>query len=55
MLAQFEAQAPPRKRKGNRPPGQAALAEARRLREGSAADAVVVDLASYAEAAQVAR
>jgi len=55
VLAQFEAQAPPRKRKGNRPPGQAALAEARRLREGSAADAVVVDLASYAEAAQVAR
>ncbi|HZJ28718.1 MAG TPA: DDE-type integrase/transposase/recombinase [Solirubrobacterales bacterium] len=55
VLDQFSTGAAPRQRKANRPPGQAALAEARRLREGSAADAVVVDLAAYAEAAEVAR
>lgn len=43
------------KRKANRPPGEAARIEARRLKEGSAADAVVVDLAAYAKAAEVAR
>ena len=37
------------------PPGERALAEARRLKEGSAAAAVVVDLAAYAAAAEVAR
>lgn len=55
VLAQFATGAAPRRRKANRPPGEAALAEARRLREGSAADAVVVDLAAYAAAAEVAR
>ncbi len=55
VLAQFSTGGAPPKRKANRPPGQAALAEARRLREGSAADAVVVDLATYAAAAEVAR
>jgi len=55
VLAQFSTGAAGPKRKANRPPGEAALAEARRLREGSAADAVVVDLATYAEAAEVAR
>jgi len=55
VLAQFSTGAPARRRKANRPPGQRALAEARRLKEGSAADAVVVDLAAYAEAAEVAR
>lgn len=55
VLAQFHTGRPAHKRKRNRPPGEAALAEARRLREGSAADAVVVDLAAYAEAAEVAR
>jgi transposase len=55
VLAQFSTGAAPRQRKANRPPGEAALAEARRLQEGSAADAVVVDLAAYAEAAEVAR
>lgn len=55
VLAQFQTGAPARKRKANRPPGEAALAEARRLRDGSAADAVVVDLAAYAAAAEVAR
>lgn len=55
ILAQFSTGAQARPRKANRPPGPAALAEARRLREGSAADAVVIDLAAYAEAAEVAR
>ena len=55
VLEQFSTGAAPPKRKANRPPGEAALAEARKLREGSAADAVVVDLAAYAEAAEVAR
>lgn len=55
VLAQFSTGAPARRRKANRPPGEAALAEARRLKEGSAADAVVVDLAAYAKAAEVAR
>jgi len=55
VLAQFSTGAPPRRRKANRPPGEAALAEARRLKEGSAADAVIVDLAAYAKAAEVAR
>ncbi len=55
VLAQFSTGAAPRGRKANRPPGEAALAEARRLKEGSGAAAVVVDLAAYAEAAQVAR
>ena len=55
VLDQFSTGAAPRKRKANRPPGEAALAEARRLKQGSAATAVVVDLAAYAEAAQVAR
>jgi transposase len=41
-------------RKANRPPGQAALAEAARLR-GHTADAVVVDLEAYARIASVAR
>lgn len=55
VLAQFSTGQAPRKRKANRPPGEEAIAEARRLREGSAADAVVVDLAAYARAAEVAR
>ncbi len=55
VLDQFSTGATTRKRKANRPPGEAARAEARRLKEGSAADAVVVDLAAYAEAAEVAR
>jgi len=55
VLAQFSTGAAPRKRKANRPPGEAAQAEARKLKEGSAADAVVIDLAAYAEAAEVAR
>lgn len=42
------------RRKATRPPGEAALAAAARLR-GSGADAVVVDLERYAEAARVAR
>lgn len=55
VLEAFAAERKPRARKRNRPPGEAAQAEARRLREGSAADAVVVDLSAYAEAAEVAR
>jgi len=55
VLAQFSTGAAARKRKANRPPGEAAIAEARRLKQGSAADAVVVDLAAYAKAAEVAR
>lgn len=55
VLTQFSAGRPAGRRKRNRPPGEAALAEARRLREGTAAEAVVVDLAAYAEAAEVAR
>lgn len=42
------------RRKQNRPPGEAAKAAAARLR-GESADAVVVDLERYAEAARVAR
>ncbi|HEV2773620.1 MAG TPA: hypothetical protein VGV57_12495 [Thermoleophilaceae bacterium] len=41
-------------RKQNRPPGEAARAAAARL-EGAGAEAVVVDLERYAEAARVAR
>ena len=41
-------------RKANRPPGERARAEAARL-SGEGADAVVVDLERYAEAARVAR
>ena len=55
VLARLSTGASPRRRKANRPPGEAALAEARRLKQGSAADAVVVDLAAYAKAADVAR
>jgi len=55
VLAQFSTGQAPRKRKANRPPGEAALAEARRLKQGTAADAVVIDLAAYAQAAEVAR
>ncbi len=55
VLAQFSTATGARRRKANRPPGERALAEARRLREGSAAAAVVVDLAAYAAAAEVAR
>lgn len=55
VLGQFEIGRAPHKRKANRPPGETAQAEARRLKEGSAADAVIVDLAAYAEAAEVAR
>lgn len=53
VLAQFSTRrACPRK--ANRPPGEAALAEAAKLR-GAGGEAVVVDLAEYAAAAQVAR
>lgn len=55
VLAQFSTGAATPKRKANRPPGEVARAEASRLKEGSAADAVVVDLAAYAKAAEVAR
>lgn len=55
VLGQFEVGQAPRKRKANRPPGDAARAEAKRLREGSATDAIVIDLAAYAEAAELAR
>lgn len=55
VLAQFSTGGPARKRKANRPPGDAARAEAMRLRQASAADRVTVDLASYAKVAEVAR
>jgi hypothetical protein len=55
VLAQFRSGGPAHKRKRNRPPGEAALAEARRLAQDTAADQVVIDLAAYAEAAEVAR
>ncbi len=55
VLAQFSTGAAPRKRKANLPPGDAARAEATRLRQGSAADEVKVDLGSYAKVAEVAR
>ena len=55
VLAQFQAGARPRRKKANRPPGEAALAEARRLGEAGGAEAVVVDLGAYAQVAQVAR
>jgi hypothetical protein len=55
VLAQFSVGAAPRKRKANRPPGERAKAEARRLREESAADQVTVDLSAYAKVAEVAR
>ena len=55
VLAQFSTGAAPRKRKANRPPGEAALVEAKRLKAGGSADAVVIDLAAYAAAAEVAR
>lgn len=55
VLEQFGQARKPRQRKRNRPPGEAAKAEARRLREGQAAEAVVVDLASWADAAEAAR
>lgn len=55
VLDQFQTGAGPRRRKANRPPGEAAIAEARRLKQGTAADAVVIDLAAYAAAAEVAR
>lgn len=53
VLAQFTTKRAC-KRKANRPPGEAALAEAARL-GGAGAEAVVVDLANYAAAAKVAR
>lgn len=53
VLAQFTTKRAC-KRKANRPPGEAALAEAARL-GGAGAEAVVVDLADYAAAAKVAR
>lgn len=55
VLEHFEQGRAPRQRKRNRPPGEAAKAEARRLKEGSAADAVVVDLSTYAEIAEASR
>jgi len=53
VLAQFTTKRAC-KRKANRPPGDAALGEAAKLKAG-AADAVVVDLADYAAAARAAR
>lgn len=55
VLAQFSTGSHPPKRKANRPPGETAREEARRLREGSAADAVIIDLSTYAEVAESAR
>lgn len=55
VLEAFEQGREPRGRKRNRPPGEAARAEAKRLKEGSAADAVVIDLSTYAEIAEASR
>lgn len=55
VLAQFSTGSASRKRKANRPPGDAARAEAMRLRQASAADRVAIDLDSYAKVAEVAR
>lgn len=53
MLAAFTTR-PPCRRKQNRPPGEAALRAAARLR-GADSEAPVIDLARYAQIATVAR
>ncbi len=55
VLAQFSTGTAQRKRKRNHPPGDASRAEARRLKEDSGADHVIVDLSGYAQIAEVAR
>ena len=54
VLAAFTTDQPCR-RKANRPPGDAALTQAARLRGHDEGGAVVVDLEAYAQIARVAR
>jgi transposase len=54
VLTAFTTEGPCR-RKANRPPGQAALAQAARLADHDESAAVVVDLEHYAQIARVAR